>query len=624
LQLPKKKFLSLSIKNVIAWIGILLSGAIVMYFSYSWNERDGYLQRENVSANQLELYVTSLESELGKYEFLPNIIQLDVDVLALLENPGSAAYRNKVNGKLSNYNVRAGSIEMFVLDTDGIVRASSNWYQPQNLVGKGFSYFPYFSEALAGRDARFFSINKIRNSPEYYFAHPIRKDGKILGVAAVKISLEPIESTWTASSSRTRNEKLLLIDENGIIIISSFPDWKFKSTGLSSQRIMPIKPLEKPVKSSEPFVIALEQILEQGARLVRLPASTADAEATLYVAQERPMFLFGWRMIILSDASDVRLVARQTALGAGAIFGFLALLGMYLLQRRRVIASEQQSRIILQRSHDELELGIRERTAELQQTNAELTHEVIERKRIETELREAQAELVQATKLALLGQMSAGITHEINQPLTALRALAHNTQQLVKRGRIEEINKRLEAIGDLTERMVRITAQLHSFARKTPITNGPVLLAKAVDNTLVLLENRISSEHIDLQIDIPASLTVFCDSNRLEQVLLNLFSNAFDAMKDRLPKTLSVQTSTVDGRALIRVVDSGQGIPEATMQHLFEPFFSTKPLGEGLGLGLVISSSIVREFGGVLRAVNTPSGASFEFDLPIAEEHTHV
>jgi two-component system C4-dicarboxylate transport sensor histidine kinase DctB len=614
----------LSARNVGAWIGICLLGAIVMYFSYTWNERDGYLQRENVAANQLELYVTSLESELGKYEFLPNIIQLDVDVLALLGNPDSTASRNKVNTKLANYNVRAGSIEMFVLDTEGIVRASSNWYQPQSSVGKSFALFSYFSEALAGRDARFFSINQIRNSPEYYFAHPIRKEGKILGVAAVKISLEPIESTWTASSSRTRNEKLFLIDENGIVIISSFPDWKFKPTGLSSQRIMPINPLRKPGKSGEPFVIALEQILEQGARLVRLPASTTDAEATLYVAQERPIFLFGWRMIILSDASDVQIIARQTALGAGAIFGFLGLLGMYLLQRRRVIASEQRSRIILQRSHDELELGIRERTTELQQTNAELVHEVIERKRIETELREAQAELVQATKLALLGQMSAGITHEINQPLTALRALSHNTQQLVKRGRVDEITKNLKSISDLTERMVRITAQLKSFARKTPITNGPVVLMKAVENALVLMENRIASERIELQIDIPAVLAVFCDSNRLEQVLLNLFSNAFDAMKDALPKILSIRTATAEGRVLVRVIDSGQGIPEATMQHLFEPFFSTKPVGEGLGLGLVISASIVREFGGQLRALNTPGGASFEFDLPIAEEHAHV
>jgi len=240
-------------------------------------------------------------------------------------------------------------------------------------------------------------------------------------------------------------------------------------------------------------------------------------------------------------------------------------------------------------------------------------------------LREAQDGLVQAGKMALLGQMSAGVTHEMNQPLTALRNFTDNAKRLLDMGKLADVKENLELITDLAGRMGRLTAQLKTFARKAPSTIKPTSISRCISNALLLMDNRIRSERIVIRVDVPQDLHASCDGNRLEQVLVNLFSNALDAMRGcGEPATLAIRVWQEKQRVLIRVTDSGHGIPDLAMQHLFEPFFSTKQPGEGLGLGLVISAQIVREFGGVLRAVNALDGAAFEFDLKLAEEVSHV
>jgi two-component system C4-dicarboxylate transport sensor histidine kinase DctB len=256
--------------------------------------------------------------------------------------------------------------------------------------------------------------------------------------------------------------------------------------------------------------------------------------------------------------------------------------------------------------------------------NQTLLREVRERKHAEEVLRASQDSLIHASRLALLGQMSAGITHEISQPLTALRSLSFNSQLLLKRGEMARIEKNLQSISALTERMGHLTEQLKSFSRKAPLTLRPFPLADAIEATLLLLENRIRTEHIDVHTDIEAGLCAQCDCNRLEQVLINLCANALDAMRDAPTKTLTIRAWSNSGRAYIRVADSGTGIPEDVLARLFEPFFSTKLPGQGLGLGLAISADIVRDFGGTLRASNIAGGAAFELDLQLCEDTSHV
>jgi C4-dicarboxylate-specific signal transduction histidine kinase len=580
---------------------LLVLGAALVAIVYSWSARQGYEQLNDVLGHQLDLYASGLESELGRHEYLPGIVAMDRDVQALLADPGDMRQRERTSKHLASLNVRAGAMVIFLVGRDGRIAASSDWYQPDSAIGRDVSGQAYLNDALQGRPARHFSRSTDRHAPEYYFAQPVLRDGAAVGVAVVKISLDPIESTWTASVSQSNSEILLVMDENDVILIGTMPEWR----GLQAT----------------PMARAMSV---QGGGIVRLRGQAPDAPLLLYATQVRHMPHQGWRIAILASAGGVTVNALRNAVGTGVLLAFIGLLGLFLAQRRRAIASQLKARAALQRAHDELELRIAARTAELHDMNQELLREISERKHAEQVLRASQDSLIHASRLALLGQMSAGITHEISQPLTALRSLSFNSQLLLKRGEMARIEKNLQSISGLTERLGHLTDQLKSFSRKTPLALRPMLLADAVSATLLLLENRLRTEHITVEPDIDPGLRALCDANRLEQVLINLCANALDAMRDAPAKTLTIRVWRAEGRAHIRVADSGTGIPEEVLARLFEPFFSTKLPGKGLGLGLAISADIVRDFGGTLRASNIPGGAAFDLDLQIPEEPSHV
>jgi len=351
-----------------------------------------------------------------------------------------------------------------------------------------------------------------------------------------------------------------------------------------------------------------------GAELVLIPRLRAQGVA-MQVVHERLLPRLGWRLLILTNAGDVWRDARTAAWSAGAGAALLGMLALLVLQRRRVGAQKLATRAALQRANDELEAKVRERTAQLETSNETLRREVAERQHAEAVLRHAQEELVQAGKLALMGQLAAGISHELGQPLTALRALAQNGVLLLERGRQAQARENFESIHDIAERMGRITSQLKSFARKSSGDPLAVPLSAALANARQVLAARLADEGVELALDVPEGLAVRCDGYRLEQVLVNLMANAMDAMRTSDVRRLEVAAAPQAERVVVQVRDSGSGIPRELAERLFEPFFTTKAPGEGLGLGLVISSHIVREFGGSLRLVPVASGAVFEFDV---------
>jgi two-component system C4-dicarboxylate transport sensor histidine kinase DctB len=453
----------------------------------------------------------------------------------------------------------------------------------------------------------------------------VTRGRRIVAVIVACSGLEPMEATWSASAFRADSEKPLVVDENGVVIISSVPEWKFRTmsplAGRDRDRLMQAGLY--PKRAGEPLGLKVERELPHGAKLVSL-RRTADEPVVSKVVHERPVARFGWRLLILSDADEVWRSARYAAWGAGALMAFAGVLLAYMLQRRRVIAQKLATRAALQRANDELERKVEERTAQLQATNVELLHEVAERRHAEDVLRQAQEKLVQAGKLALLGQMSAGISHEIGQPLTALRALSENARLLLARGLTNDVAENLASISDVAERMGRINAQLKSFARKAPGEHSRVNVANAIANACLLLQARLKGEDVHVQVEASDALMAHCDAIRLEQVLVNLMVNAIDAMSGQADKRLVVAARATGERIVVRVTDNGPGIPASLRERLFEPFFTTKPVGEGLGLGLVISANIVMEFGGALRAVEAQQGAAFEFELPKAQGEVHV
>lgn len=582
-----------------------------MAMGYRVSERSGLAQLAAVANERLELYATTLETELARYAYLPSLIAIDEDVQALLDDPHNAQLQQQARLKLARVNVRAGSILIFVTSADGEALAGSNGYQSRGGgVPGGRTPLPEAVRQLGEDAADFFASNEADGTTDYYFVQPVRRGGGYRGHIVVKVSLAPLEATWVDLALRSQSEKLLVVDQDDVVIMSSVPAWKYRMLG--SFDVEKLKASGRYAGATlAPLGMSVEETADGGSTVVRL-ADVQSAGHSLHLAQERPVVPLAVRLVALSDPSDVWRQARYAAWGGGAVGAVLGLAALYILHRRRAMRQLFRARNALQQAHDQLERQVDERTRELRTTNDELKRQIAQRL-------QAEDELMQAGKLAVLGQMSAGISHEINQPLTALRALSRNTMLLLESGRTKTVAENLKAIDDMAERMGRITNQLKSFARKGGGAGESVDLAAAVGNVLVLTDHRLRAERVTMQVQVPPALRVRGDTNRLEQVLLNLVGNALDAMAGLPDKRLEISATVQEGRVLVQVADSGVGIADEHIDRLFEPFFTTKPAGQGLGLGLVISSKIVREFGGTLRARRgEPAGMVFEFDLGAA------
>ncbi|MBK7615002.1 MAG: sensor histidine kinase [Burkholderiales bacterium] len=598
-----------------ALIGLLalcpvLVGALL---GYRLSERAGLSQLAAVANERLELYAATLEAELARFAYLPSLIASEPDVQALLAAPADAALRERAGRTLARVGVRAGANLIVVASPSGEQLATSS---PQRGSGGGA---PGIANALKDGAADFFAANESDGSTDYYFTQPVQRDERALGQIVVKVNLAPLEATWIDLGLRTQSERLLLVDENEVVVMSSVAAWKYRTVGDAAPRHSSHR---YAAASLAPLHLDRERKIEPGVALVRVPGQEDQPAASL-LAQERPIVPLAARLMALSDPTLVRRQARNAAWGGGAGGALLGVLMLYAMHRRRALRQLFQARNALQQAHDQLELQVHERTRQLRSTNEELTSQIAQRV-------QAEGELMQAGKLAVLGQMSAGISHEINQPLTALRALSRNAIRLLDGGRTLDVASNLRNIDEMAERMGRIVNQLKSFTRKDSLTLHPVTLADAVRNVLLMLDHRLQSPHIEVQVDVPDDLQARGDTTRLEQVLLNLAGNAIDAMADAPERRLRLHAQRVGERVRIAVDDTGAGMGEAQMQRLFEPFFTTKAAGQGLGLGLVISSKIVRELGGTLRAERLTPGMCFTFDLADAttdasatEEH-HV
>ncbi len=264
----------------------------------------------------------------------------------------------------------------------------------------------------------------------------------------------------------------------------------------------------------------------------------------------------------------------------------------------------------LREARDMLEQRVQERTQALLGANDRLRTEIEQHQH-------TQDELVQTAKLAVLGELSAGINHELNQPMTAIRAYADNAQQFLTLNRTERVQQNLKEIAGLTERMAKIIAPLKVFSRKSSGQAEPVSLKEVRKGAMSILYGQLQSERVTVewpeQLD---ELFVMGDMVRLEQVMVNLLSNGIQAMSGCGDKRIEIGCQVASGRVELAIRDYGPGIDPAELNKVFEPFFTTKSAGEGLGLGLSISHRIVDSLGGRLSAANHPDGgACFRLSL---------
>jgi two-component system C4-dicarboxylate transport sensor histidine kinase DctB len=457
----------------------------------------------------------------------------------------------------------------------------------------------------------FFAANPANGSTDYFFVHTVQREGSRGAKIVIKVSLAPLEATWIDLAQRSQSERLMVVDENNVIVMCSVPAWKYRTVG-----VLDTARLRASGRYAQAPLLPLSQRTEvrltPGIVLVRV-TDPPEPDTRQRIAQERNIVPLAARLVAMSDLSEIQRNARYAAWGGGAAGAATGLLLLYLMQRRRAMRQLFQARNALQRAHDQLERQVDERTSQLRSANDELKHQIEQRV-------QAEDELMQAGKLAVLGQMSAGISHEINQPLTALRALSRNTIRLLENGRTQAVSDNLRSIDEMAERMGRIITQLKTFARKGGSTSGVVDLSVAVHDVLLLLDHRLREEQVNVKLALPAGARVRADITRLEQVLVNLITNALDAMAQSATRELRIEAVQHEHKLSIAVIDSGHGVDDASLARLLEPFFTTKPAGQGLGLGLVISSKIVHEFGGTLRAIRGNIGMRFEFDLEMVED----
>jgi len=556
---------------------------------------------------QLELMAPDLQSAMEKYETLPFVLGFQPDLIQALAHPTDTSAIARLNQSLQTIQQQAKVGAIYMMDRTGLTLGASNWDQPLGFVGKNFSYRPYFNEALHGRAGLFYGIGTSTSEAGYFIAQPVYRNGTaggpVAGVVVAKISLADFEQTW-----RSSEHAIALADRHGVIFLSNQPQWRYRSL--------------QPLGAATMRELAHTQQY-MGQTVTPLPDHPGQ-----FVA--RPVGRLGWQLMLFPAQTRVMRAGLQWALAAFLLLSSAAVTWWALHQRRRRLEERHESRQALQQAARELDSRIVERTQQLRETNQDLENKYARLKATEQMLRSTQNELVQAGKLAMLGQMAAGVTHELNQPLAAIRAFADNARTFLQRGQPAQAEANLGHIGDASARMGAIISQLKGFARKDESICS-VELSRSVRASAFMMESEFRRHGVALAIDTgpdaatDSPLLVAGDAVRIEQVLINLLRNALDAVEDAPQREVSITLARVDSHAEVRISDSGGGIPEQVAAHLFEPFYTTKPSGKGLGLGLAISSSIVQAMNGQLTAHNLPGGgAQFVLRLPLQLESTNA
>lgn len=561
----------------------------------------------------LRLTVEALSGHLERHEVVPALLSDHDRMRALFAAPDDPARVAAANDWLAARNAWLGSAAIYVMDRTGRTLAASNFAAEDSFVGQNFRYRPYFAEALAGNAARFYGLGTTSGARGYYFSAPVRDAAEaVVGVVAVKVVLDGIEAAW-----RNSGQHIMVTDPEGIIFMSSEPDWVYAA-------LLPLTPdrlarTEASRRYAEAGLRPLGQSMttEAGVNLLHLHQGGRDRE---FVAVSAPVEEAGWTVTTFLDAEPLRNSARLIVTAAALSLcaaGFAAV----LIQQRRARIRE---RLALQaRAREELEQRVKERTADLARVNHALGSEVAERKATEAELRRTQARLVQAGKLAALGQMSAALSHEINQPLAAARNYADSAAILMDRGDLPRARENVTQILSLIDRIAAIGQHLRNVARKPNERLVDVDLAAVVADSLMIATPRIQAAGAEVAVDLPPGLPpVRAGAVRLQQVLVNLLTNAADAVEGRADRRIAL-SARVEGRQVaVRLRDRGPGVAPAIAERIFDPFFTTKGIGAGLGLGLSISYNIVRDFDGELTVETLPEaeggGACFTLRLHAA------
>ncbi|MGQ3292249.1 MAG: sensor histidine kinase [Shinella sp.] len=547
------------------------------------------------------LKVALLRAVLERPRALPFLLSRDRDVTEALAGPDPAR-RAFLDRKLEELVAGTSAAVIYVIDTKGVAISASNWREPTSFVGNDYSFRAYFSRAMKDGTAEHFALGSVSKRPGLYISHRIGPAAAPLGVVVVKMEFDQLERDWHETQRPS-----YIVDADHVVLITSIPSWRFMTT--------------EPLPAEN--LAAIRESLQFGeAPLTPLPFErTADGllravqpggGAETYLRITAPVVSTPWQFeYLVPVAGTVATGMREAQLLAHIAIGAITIAAALWLRRRQTsLANAARD----QAARDELERRVVERTMDLSLARDRLQVEIAEHRETETKLQSVQQDLVQANRLAILGQVAAGVAHEINQPLATIRAYADNSKVFLARSRPEPVLENLGLIADLTDRIATITEDLKALARKGRSGEEPVVLQEVIDGAIMLLRSRFTGRLERLIIaPMPQDLAVLGNRLRLEQVFINLFQNALEAVADRADGRVDVSIAVTDGDVAISVADNGPGISSAILGSLFEPFNTSKE--KGLGLGLVIAKDIVSDYGGRLEVETDAGGACFRVHL---------
>ena len=560
------------------WVTRLLVGAlvavacVVIYISNSLlTER--FTERTRGAAEvRLALYSANLLSELQRNSIVPQLLARDPALIGALN---SGDYTQST-ARLLSFVDEIGAASLVLMDTDGRIVAATN----RERLGQNQRNQQSFVDALRSNITTFTVDEREEGGFNFTYSRRVEDNGQSIGVVSVGVDLAKLERSWAGIS-----DAVMVLDSLGNAILATEPRWRGRSEEEALTLLDPLVAIDRALRGTPDWSALPIDVYLRGDGVMR---------------QEVRVPFQGWRVVSFTTFQSVR--ERVNAILALEIMGFAILLaGLFWFLSRR---SDLAARMF------QLE------TAELRQLNRRLQQEIAERKKVEKDLEVAEQTVAQTSKLAALGEMSAAVSHELNQPLAAMKTYLAGARLLISRERPDEAVVAVGRIDSLIDRMGAITKQLKSYARKGSDRLEPVDVKDALQSSLSMMEPQLRQRQVAITRTLPDEpVMIYADRMRLEQVIVNLLRNALDATKMSPDPNIEILLAQGDVVRL-SVRDNGSGIED--LDELFEPFYTTKAPGDGTGLGLAISSGIVNDFGGRLTARNAiKGGAVFEVELPI-------
>ncbi|WP_291731941.1 ATP-binding protein [Leisingera sp. F5] len=554
--------------------GFLLAVAALALAVWSYGYRQALDSLAERSAADLALASDRVSTQLQVYQELA-VLTAEHPALTDLSTP---AAQDAAAELLRTVADKTAALDVFFAAADGRVMAAA-----EGVSGPDVSEQAYFTRAMHGAMGTGHAVLQPGGRRAYFYAAPVFRSGGVHGALVVAADVNDVEQTWRGSLPA-----VFFTGMSGEVFISNRSEMLFWQRGAEGET---------------PSVTRRDRYA--GHEIWSLEGSPYLPGRALHLSVDLP--LIGMTGEILVDVAPARRIAALQAAALAAVCLALGAMLFIVMERRRTLAE----------ANAVLESRVEKRTRDLSAANTRLRREVREREEAEAALKRAQEDLVQAGKLSALGQMSAGISHELNQPLMAIQQYAENGTAFLERGKAERTGENLGRIADMAVRMARIIKNLRAFARNESEPMGRVDLLQVIDAAVELTMPRLKADRIDLRWNAAACggpVYAWGGEVRLTQVFVNLINNAADAMQAQVEKVISISVDT-GPRLQVRVQDSGPGIKEP--EKMFDPFYSTKAVGssEGMGLGLSISYGLVQSFGGNIRGANTGGGAVFTVEL---------